>query len=413
MHVQSPERRKLFLNRMQEKIFDGEQGTASALAMNLIVKLGKAYDAKRLVPIASAHVLAHFSSLHLAGTEMLEKFVSLDGRYVVPTTVDPASVDLDRWRELGWSADYAKKQFRLCRAYAKLGGIPNWSCVPYQFCNFPRCGESLAWSESSAVCFANSIIGAKTNRMAAGLDTACALVGLTPEFGLLLPENRIGTFAIELQKKNPTPLDLQTLGLIIGKTVGIKIPVVSGVPPSTNVDDLKRLGAAAATSGSTAMMHLLGITPEGRTKEEAFGDQRPEDKMTVGDTELARMEEQLDTSNARPDMVAIGGPHCSLNELVQIGQLLTGKQLKRDVSFWIFTAKHFANLAENMGLKRLIEKTGAKILSSTCGEIIPIDRLGFSEIATNSAKFAHSIPSEHKVGIRYCALEECVRLACG
>jgi predicted aconitase len=208
----------MHLDSGQEKMLRGEAGEAKQLAMEILANVGDAMAADSLVPIKSGHVLAHYSSLHEAGIEMLERFAKAGGKFAVPTTVDPASIDLENWRSFGIPEDYAEKQFRLCRAYAKLGGIPCWTCVQYQVCNFPKAGETVAWAESSSVVFANSIIGCRTNKITSGLDLACALTGLTPKFGMLLDENRRARSSFKVDVGGLNDLDYRSIGFFLGKT---------------------------------------------------------------------------------------------------------------------------------------------------------------------------------------------------
>lgn len=379
--------------------------------MKMLTRVGDVYGADRLVPIASAHVLAHYGSLHDAGITMMEKFASAGGVFAVPTSVNPASIDLENWRRLGFPEGYARKQLRLCRAYASMKGLPSWSCIHYQYCNTPRFGECLAWCESSAVCFANSVIGARTNRLAAGLDVACAILGVTPRFGLLLKENRRGNVRIKLTCKLRDDFDYQRLGYIIGKRVGNKIPVFEGIPPSVTPDQLKCLGAAAASSGALAMFHAVSITPEAPTITAAFEGERPEDRWVIGPDDLKTAEEELNLTDEKPDLIALGGPQYSMAEIIRVAAALSGKRVKPGVRVWLYTAKYFERLAEDMNLKRTLLAAGAKFSTSTCAEIEPLEDLGVHCVMTPSAKFANSIAADHQIGVRFASLAECVRAA--
>lgn len=401
----------MHLTKKQEEILVGEDGDAAALAMQIVTRVGEAYGASELVPIASSHVLAHYGSLHDAGIEMHERFVRLKARFAVPTTVNPASVDLEHWRELGFHRKYAAKQNVLCRTFARMGGIPSWSCIHYQYCNVPRFGQCLAWCESSAVCFANSVIGARSNRLTAGLDLACAILGLTPKFGLLLDEARAGQVLVTADASELDDVDYQLLGHLIGKSVANKIPVIEGLPSDIGADQLKALGAAAASSGSVAMYHAVGITPEAKTRTAAFQGAEPIEHLSLTRKDFDRARDELTTSGKAPDLVALGGPQYSMHELIQISNLLKGRKVKRGIKFWIYTTKYFDALAKSMGIKGAIEKTGAKITTSTCAEVEPIHDLGFRTVMTSSSKFANLIPAEHKVGIRFASNPECVRVA--
>jgi len=390
----------LHLTSEQEKIHSGEGGEARQLAMEILVKVGEAVGADSLVPIKSAHVLAHFSSLHEAGIELLEKFASTGGRFAVPTTVDPASIDLENWKSFGIAPDFAEKQFRLCRAFTKLGGIPCWSCVQYQVCNFPKADEIVAWAESNSVVFANSLIGCRTNKITSGLDIACAVMGLTPRFGMLLDENRRAGVAFRSTLQHPSDLDYRSLGYFIGVHSGSRVPALMGLPKNATTDELKHLGAAAAAGGPVVMIHYIGITPGSDSIRSASGGEKLE-TIDVGEKELRDVEEDLNQSEEEPDLVALGVPHLSINELEHLAKLLEGRKLKREIQMYLYTSSQSFDLARRSGAKREIERSGARLTHSTDAEISPLKRLGFDVVLTNSAKLAEIVSSEGEVEMRY------------
>src|SRR5437870_5337751 len=279
----------MYLSPEQERTLSGERGAAKELAMTIVTKVGEAISADSLVPIKSAHVLAHYSSLHEAGIEVLEKFSSSGGRFAVPTTVDPASMDLENWKSFGIPEEYAEKQFRLCAAFTKLGGIPCWTCAQYQVCNFPKAGETVAWAESNSVVFANSLVGCRTNKITSGLDIACAIMGVTPRFGMLLDENRVAQVAFRSAIDRPSDLDYRSLGYYIGRHSGSRVPGLDGLPKNVSSDELKHLGAAAAAGGPVTMIHYVGITPGSESLKSASGGERVE-TFDVGRRELDEVE---------------------------------------------------------------------------------------------------------------------------
>ncbi|HKT22524.1 MAG TPA: aconitase X, partial [Nitrososphaerales archaeon] len=293
----------MHLDSSQEKLLGGEGGEAKKFAMEIVTKVGDAVGADSLTPIKSAHVLAHYSSLHDAGVDVLERFAASGGKFAVPTSVDPASIDLQNWRSFGIPEDYARKQFRLCDAYAKLGGMRCWTCVQYQVCNFPKQGETVAWAESSAVVFANSILGCRSNKITAGMDVACAVLGLTPKFGMLNDENRVARVAFRINPGPLSDLDYRSLGFFIGRSAGSRVPVLEGLPASVTSDEIKHLGAGAAAAGPVTMIHFPGITPGSRTASEATGGERVEE-VEVTRSDLAAVEADLNQSPELPDLVA-------------------------------------------------------------------------------------------------------------
>ncbi|MCD6317771.1 aconitase X catalytic domain-containing protein, partial [Candidatus Aerophobetes bacterium] len=250
------------LTKYEQEMLEGDQGEAKKFAMEVLVRLGEIYGADRMIEIVSAQIMAHYGSLHDAGIELVEKFVKLGGKFCIPVTEDPASVSFRHWKQLGISEEYYNKQQRLANAIIKLGAQPVWTCTPYFVGNLPRFGQNVAWAESSAVSFANSVLGARTNRNPAGLNYCAALTGRMPNIGLYKEENRVGEVLIEIEVGELSNLDYNTLGFIIGKRVGNAIPVLRGIPSNVTIDNLKYLGAVAASSGCVALYHVLGITPE-------------------------------------------------------------------------------------------------------------------------------------------------------
>jgi predicted aconitase len=398
----------LFLETKQEKFLAGEYGEAKQLAMEILVKVGDAMNADSLVPISSSHVLAHYSSLHEAGIEMLEKFARSGGKFSVRTTVDPASIDLKNWRKFGIKSEYARKQMRLTRAYLALGGIPCWTCAHYQVCNFPKRGQNIAWAESNAVVYANSLIGCRTNKITSGLDIACAITGLTPKYGLLLEENRIATINFSLNLKNISDLDVRSIGFYIGRHCKSKLPALSGLPKSTNLDDLKHLGAAAATGGPITMVHYIGFTPGSKTLGDSTKGEKVE-TIEVGRNELDQVEEELNETRETPDLAALGVPHLSLQELEGLAINLEQKKLKNGVSMIVYTSKQVYDKATRFGIRKKIESCGAKLSHSTDGEISPLKEMGFRVVVTNSAKLAETLLTEGEIKTRYIRLSEIIK----
>lgn len=398
----------MYLTREQEEMLKGEYGEAKRLAMEILTKVGDAVGADSLVPIKSAHVLAHFSSLHEAGIEMLEKFASLGGRFAVPTSVDPASVDLENWRSFNIPEDYAMKQFRLCNAYKMLGGMWCWTCAQYQVCNFPRKGDIVAWAESNSVVFANSVIGCRTNKITSGLDIACALTGLTPRFGMLLDENRIARVAFRVNLGKLRDIDYRSVGYIIGKHAGVRVPALDGLPKDVTTDDLKHLGAASAAVGPVTMIHYTGITPGSDTLEMATNGESVE-VIDIERKDLNDVEERLNQTDERPDLVSIGVPHLSINELGYIAKLLAGRRLKKDIQMYLYTSYQVYDMAERSGIKQDIEASGARITHSTDGEISPLKMMGFNVIMTNSAKMIEILSIEGQLKFRYASIEDIIK----
>ena len=397
----------MHLDSTQEKMLRGELGEAKQFAMEVVSKVGDAVGADELVPIKSAHVLAHYSSLHDAGVEVLERFADSGGRFAVPTSVDPASIDLQNWRSFGIPEDYARQQFRLCDAYARMGGMRCWTCVQYQVCNLPKEGGVVAWAESSAVVFANSVLGSRSNKITAGMDIACAILGLTPRFGMLLDENRRSSVIFKLYLRELTDLDYRSVGFFVGRNAGARVPSLAGLPPSVTSDQIKHLGVGAAAAGPVTMIHFPGITPGSRTTAEASGGEKVEE-IEITRSSLSDIESDLNQSSELPDLVAFGVPHLSINELGELAKQLEGRKLKKMVKMYAYTSSQAYDMAERTGISAIIERTGARISHSTDAEISPLKALGFNTVLTNSAKLAEIVSSEGEVKVGYSPQKEII-----
>ncbi len=397
----------MHLDSAQEKLLRGKGGEAKQLAMEIVTKVGDAVGADSLVPIKSAHVLAHYSSLHDAGVDVLERFADSGGKFAVPTSVDPASIDLQYWRTFGIPEEYALQQFRLCDAYAKLGGMRCWTCVQYQVCNFPREGDYVAWAESSAVVFANSILGCRSNKITSGMDVACAILGLTPRFGMLDDENRRAKVAFRLATDIASDLDYRSLGFFVGRNTGSRVPALLGLPAGLSSDQMKHLGAAAAAAGPVTMIHFPGLTPGSKTLSDATGGAGVEE-VEVTRSALSEVESDLNQTTEKPDLVAFGVPHLSANELGELAKMLEGRKLKHGVKMYAYTSSQAFEMARRTGILAAIEASGARVSHSTDAEISPLKALGFDVVMTNSAKLAEIVSSEGEIRVRYASQKRIV-----
>ena len=402
----------MILTDEEKAYLEGSYGEANRLATELLVSVGEAFGSERLIPIASAHILGHYGSLHQAGIDFLERLAEGGGKCRVPTTVDPSSVDFDRWERFKVPEDYVEKQKRLQTAVGNLGVIPSWSCTPYFAHNVPRFGQNIAWAESSAVVYANSVIGARTNRTPFGLDICAAITGKVPEFGLYREKNRQGSILFDVRLDALSDLDYHTLGAIVGRRSGSRIPVIKGLPPNVSNDRLRCFGAGAASAGSVALYHALGITPEAQLKD-PFGGNRPEEIFTVTRKDLRDMEDQISTAdpNSKVEMVTLGCPLLSIGELKGIFQRMQGRRVRKDIFLWIYLAQETYDLGKALGLVEPLERAGIWFSTQTCATISPVKVWGFSHVMTNSAKCALVVPSEHNLSITYRDTDGCILTA--
>jgi predicted aconitase len=320
-------------------------------------------------------------------------------------------MDLDRWEEMGIPQFFAKKQLRICNAYEKLGIKTTCTCTPYLSGNKPSFGEMVGFSESSAIAYVNSVLGAKTNRHG-GLDAlSAALIGKVPLMGYLLHENRRANIFVNVKFKPKNEADYAALGYFVGKsTQADDVPVFNGLVNATP-DNLKLLAAASAASGAIALFHVLGVTPEIKRKEKG-GITRQLSTIEVTNEVIKSIYDEL-SANTKPNLIAIGCPHCSLKEIKTIAYMLAGRVIKEKMKFWVFTSPQVFSKAEKKGYINMIKTSGGDVFKHTCMVVAPIEEMGFECVLTNSAKASFYIPrlTKNRCQAELHSLLDCVRLA--
>ena len=396
-----------------KKMLDGEYGPAVQFAMRMLTRLGEGYEAERMVAIQNAHVCFCYQHL-LAMVETFEKFAELGGKCRVPTTTNPGLCNTDRWKELPESHELQDRARRGMRALESIGVTPTYTCTPYFHGNIPHYGEMTSWVESSAIIYANSVLGARTNRTTMGIDLAAAIAGRVPEFGMLLDENRIGNVHVKMTFQPETLYEYGAFGYLVGKLCSGKIPVIEGISKHVDPNQLEVFGAAAASQGGIALYHMVGITPEARTKEDAFQGRKPEYELTIGKAEIdaaINTVGELSTCDGKDlDAVLIGCPHATVEEMRVLAGLLEGKFVKRNMKFWVYVSSAVVELSRKMGYTATIEAAGAELLEGDCITRHPTKSWGWKRIATDSAKFAIILPSDPTwLDVWYADTAECVR----
>lgn len=366
----------MYLSREEEKMLNGEFGYAKQVAMEILVALGEIYNAEKMISIKSAQTSGvSYKNLGEAGVEWIEE-LARDGRVEVYTTLNPAGMDIERWEEMGISRDFAEKQIRIINAYTKMGIQPTLTCTPYLAGNKPNLGDHIAWSESSAVIYANSVLGARTNREGGPSALASALTGRTPYYGLHVSENRTHSVKINAPDLHDE-YDFALLGYVSGKLSKGRIPSFTGIE-SANQVELKALGAALASTGGVAMFHIEGLTPEYAPS--------PIDRIEVIDLEKEDLKNAAEELNdgVEPELIFIGCPHASLEELIMVLERLKGRTVKKKT--WICVSRTVKELSVKLGIFQKLEELGVKVFCDTCPIVAPTTSLGIGSIATNSAK---------------------------
>ncbi len=376
----------------EQALLAGEAGRATQKAMEILNALGAIYGAARLIPVTSVQISGvSYANLGEAGLEFLAEMAEGGGRVRVLTTLNPAGMDVENWQALGIEPEFARNQQRVIDAFARMGAITTCSCTPYLFGNLPHFGEHIAWAESSAVCYANSVIGARTNREGGPSALAAALTGRTPAYGYHLAENRRPTITVEVEGRLVENNHFGALGKAIGQKLeasGQKpIPYIRGVEQAT-LEQLKSFCASIATYGGTALFHFEGITPE------AAYVTPPIRTIAISQAEIDAADRSLnDATSDEIDFVSLGCPHLSIKEIARLAELLAGRQVTKE--FWITTARPTKQMADMMGYTAIIEASGAKFATDTCCVVAPI-KGRFKALATDSAKACYYAYAKNK-----------------
>ncbi len=378
----------MYLTPQEEKMEAGEYGPAVQKSMEILVALGNIYNAERMVDITSAQISGvSYKTIGDAGLEFLEDMAT-DARIIVPSTLNPAGVDLDRWKELGFSEEFTKRQLKIIEAYREMDITTTCTCAPYLVGNVPMKGDHVAWSESSAVAYVNSVIGARTNREGGPGALSAAICGKTPEYGYHLEEERKANFIVEVETEIKGA-DYGAIGYLVGKAVGDGVPYFRFKNPSKR-DNLKSLGAALASSGAVALYHVEKLTPEYEFALEGLQSSDLE-RISIDRSEINEIREKLSTTSGKPDLICLGCPHASIEEIRKVADEVVGKRLKNEL--WVCTSISVKAAADRMGYTDIIEKAGGKLVCDTCMVVAPIEELGFKVIGVDSAKAANYIPS--------------------
>jgi hypothetical protein len=400
----------LELDREDRLALEGGRGEAAALAMRLITRTAAWSGATRLVDITGAHIdscLYHGQ----AGLDFAEKLLSGGATVSVPATLNVSSVDLLHPELVQLDEGTSRRARRLMDAYVAMGCRPTWTCAPYQLGERPGLGEQVAWAESNAIVFANSVLGARTNRYGDLIDICAAIAGRVPESGLHTDLGRKATLLVRL---HGVPNELlgadalyPVLGLCLGRLAGREVAAIEGLPTDTSEDRLKALGAAAASSGSVALFHAIGVTPEAPTREAVEADRAREVVMTLADLRAARDELSSVPDGAEIGAVSVGTPHASVAELRHLADLVQERTPR--IPFYVNTGR--AQLESVGSLVDSLADAGVTVVTDTCTYLAPVIRHVTGSVMTDSGKWAWYAPSNLGVDVALGSLEDCVRSA--
>jgi hypothetical protein len=403
----------LDLSPFDRELLGGAHGLCAALAMRLLVRFADAVDARSFIDIEAAHVdgcLYHGR----ASLDFTERMIDLGGKVRVPTTLNVGSVDLIHPELFRGTKEQAENGARLMRAHVELGCAPTFTCAPYQTIWRPRFGAQIAWGESNAIVFANSVIGARTNRYGDFIDLCCAMTGRAPAYGLHLSENRVARAIVEIASV-PDDWDLERVAVAVGHTIGRRcgglIPAIVGLPASMKEDDLKALGAAAASSGAIALFHVVGVTPEALDLETACGDLKPELRLQLTAEDLREAARSLSSvaDGAPLGAVSLGTPHFSVEQFARLMPLIDGERPL--IEIYVNSSRATLEEIRKRGWEEALLAARVRLVADTCVYVSALMRADVGTVMTNSGKCAYYAPGNLGVAVAYGSLAECVASA--
>jgi hypothetical protein len=380
----------MYLTKEEEKLLESDNDTVRK-CMEILVALGEIFEADKLIKVNSVQISG--ISYQNIGDAGLEWFESLEGKFVVPAMVNPAGMDIQRWKEMGIDEGFYRKQIRIIEALKKLGAEETLTCTPY-YLHIPDLGEHVAWAESNAVVYANSVIGARTNRESGISALASGIIGKTPNYGLHIDENRKPTVIVEVSAELSNEADLSVVGYIAGERLTGHVPYFR-FRKKLPVDWLKLLGASLAAKGNTAIFHVENQTPEWNLCESNL------EKIEIDDVELS----EFSVNGCEPDLIALGCPHMSSDEIKYLLEIMEKKGGKVKKDFWIFTSRRV--LEETRDLVERIESFGAKVFTDTCMVVSPATE-AYECVMVNSGKALTYLPKLRKVDVTLGSMKDCI-----
>ncbi|MCP4609046.1 MAG: DUF521 domain-containing protein [Planctomycetes bacterium] len=404
------------LSHADEQMLNGQKGPAAQMAMRIMVRMADVVEAPEMMDVTQAHIDG-CGLLSDTGLEFAETLAAKGAKVSIPTTLNMGPLDLQNWKQFGVAEDFAAKAIRQAKAYTDMGCIPTWTCAPYQSYLTPAFGRQIAWGESNAICYANSVLGARTNRYGDFIDICAAITGRVPKCGLHLKQNRAGQILLKLVDIDPAVMQSNAFFAILGHLTGSlsddKIPVIQGLPIKASSDQLKAFCAAAASSGALALFHAIGITPEADTLEEAFQGEQPEKTIDIHLSDLQKAASELSTAHEglNLDVVILGCPHFSFDEFRELAELIKGRTLHPDVRFIVISSQTSYALLQRSDFFDVITDFGVEITLDTCMFHTPMLSKDTKVIMTNSGKCAYYAPGELKVQVAFADMAECVESA--
>jgi len=400
----------MYLTDEEKRMMDGEYGYGAQLGMKILVTLGKVFDAEKLVEVQHAHVAGTgFKTFGEVGVKWLEDLVKKNVKVRIPTTLN--CIGIDRATDLGFPKEKVDWQMRISDAYKNMGCTAIHTCTPYWCGYVPRLGEHISWSESSAVVYANSVLGARDNREGAQSSFASALTGRTPCYGMHITENRRGQVLVKVVDKPSGYSEYSAIGAYIGKMITEKIAVYDGFVNPRN-EDLATLGAAMACTGGVPMFHAVGYTPEAPTVEAAFGGNTDYDVLEITRKEIEEGFQIATRSESREvDLVTLGCPELTIEQVKEIAEKMDGRKKKDGMTVWLQTNAYVKGMSEQLGYTEIIQKFGGILTQDACTCLSYPELIGLKTMACNSTKVSFYTPGSNGLNIWCGDTDQCIETA--
>jgi len=413
---------QLSLSKSDQSMLAGDHGKAAQVAMQIVARMAEIQGAVKLIDVQQAHIDAcvyHGSS----SLQFARRLVEWGARVRIPTTLNSLSVDKQRWRCQGVSPDFGEPASQLGDAYVEMGAKPGFTCAPYLLDSAPSCGDQIVWAESNAVMYANSVLGARTQKYPDFLDICIALTGRAPATGCHLDSGRQPTIRVEVSAVvNADDSFWPLLGYHIGMHTAHKLPVIFGLEHSTpSTDDLKAFSAAFATTSSTPMFHMIGVTPEALSDDlQAVSADGAMKTVSVGLADLHSSWISLNTAigntidEAAVDLICLGNPHFSLTECQRLASLCAGRVKSKSTGVMVTMGREVYQMAREKGCIQQLEDFGVQFVSDTCWCMLnePVIPATARILMTNSGKYAHYGPGLVDRLFYFGSLPDCVDVAC-
>ena len=403
----------MVLTDYEKALLNGDYGPEAKQLMEIMLKVAELSGAEGLVKVK--HVMVGNTGMMSIGGEtginFLVRLASSGIRFKVPTYTNVVSIDVAQWERIGIQEEYAKKQLEAVEAWQKMRAILCLSCMPHLCGAIPKVGDHVGYADSAPVIFANSYFGARSNRESDIIALAAAISGRIPCFGYHLDEYRPGQLLVNVKARLKEESDYDALGYHVGRIAKERVPVFKNLDGDVSTQALIQMGAAMAVTGTVALFHAFGITPEIRENPYLYGEKNITEEIEVTDEDIEDAYRELNTT-ADPaiDLVYIGCPHCTIEKLKHIADVLDGKRVSEDTELWITVSNVVRELAVRAGDVEKIERSGAKVLADTCGVVIPTPTLGYQKMATDSAK-ARVYMSDFGLHVRFGSTDQCLEAA--